>query len=411
MKVQDLRLFENRKFLDLLGRVCNVGEEEYGNILRVAYNGFLVHAEFIETDQNPTIDEFLQRAFVIKQREIERLQKEDKDGYYSGKYIDYETALKQVERKIIQEQRERATLIEDSKNNEDEARKEFLFLQSKKQPAIYDKKYYSGDELDKTTFYNGKTRKKFYEEKIEHNKHSNFIDKAEMDKFKHLKIADVTTTVYYNILAYRILNDIITNLLKRNNLKSDFTIDPFKIKTSIGDIEFGLEDEVSLVLSKLEELLKSQLKDKESMQNFKSIEDIIRELPQQYIQEAKENAEIDDFESSDSINKMIELFNINKSSRQNRCFRYKGEMFYICDTSSEEFEKRINELQQRPSSPPPPSNMPPPPLPSNLRIDSIEREIKKARLTTEDIKTGYDDIQVTMRGEELKNIESSQDKT
>ena len=399
MKVQDLKLFENRKLLDFLGRVCTVGE--LGSCLSLGENGFYVCDELIDIDKNTTIDEFLQKAFVIKQNEK---LKEEHPWDDTTKYVDYETALKEAEIEIMKEQRERAIRIDYDERyikSDEEKRKEFLFLQSKKQPAIYYEAYYSGDEMNGTTFYEGKTRKEFYDERIKNNKRSIYIDTKDIEEFRYIKIADVTTTCNSNISKYRILNDIITSFLKNNNFENNFVIDPFKIKTDFGDIEFGLDDETSVVLSRIEELFKSQLKDKESMEKFKSVNDVLGELPKQYIQEAKDNAEILDFEDSDPINRIIKVFERYKNTKANFCFKYRGEMIYICDTSIEEFVKKIKELQEKSLSRPSGSPLSPPPP---LKIETLKTAIESADLTFGEIQNGYGIIEKTTR--ENENIEN-----
>ena len=81
MKVQDLKLFENIKYLNYLARVCDAGERG-PNVLERGEDGFKIHSELIETNQDTTVEEFLQKAFSIKQRSIEEYKKNDSYGNY-----------------------------------------------------------------------------------------------------------------------------------------------------------------------------------------------------------------------------------------------------------------------------------------------------------------------------------------
>ena len=65
MKFQDLKLFENIKYLNYLGRVCEAGESGKHVLMRDE-DGFKIYSELIETDQDTTVEDFLQKAFSMK---------------------------------------------------------------------------------------------------------------------------------------------------------------------------------------------------------------------------------------------------------------------------------------------------------------------------------------------------------
>lgn len=439
MKFQDLKLFENIKYLNYLGRVCEAGESGKHVLMRDE-DGFKIYSELIETDQDTTVEDFLQKAFSIKQRSIEENKKNDSNGnHYEGEFVDYNTALKETEKEVYQEQRAKAVQIGED-IPEDEARKMFLFLQSKKQAVILKKKdgiYYSGD--DEKSFFNGNTRKESYDIQINTNRQIRFIDKSKIEAFKHLKIADVTTTLQLDVSNYRILNDTISSLLQMNGFETIFEINPFSIKTSFGEISFGLNDEAMNVLSKIETMLKAQLDDKASNNEFKSLEDVFDILPEKYVQEAKNNAEEIEIELDDAsgIEGLVEAYKNYNEAKTNYCFSYMGRRIFTCDTSVEEFESKIRELlnirtakppipQQGPpvGAPPPPSsiqpntppqffvggpsietpNVQPPSAPNSISQgitpNTILGNIKNAGITSKEIADGYETIEQSIRPEE-----------
>ena len=316
----------------------------------------------------------------------------------------------------------------------------FLFLQSKKQAVILKKKdgiYYSGD--DEKSFFNGNTRKESYDIQINTNRQIRFIDKSKIEAFKHLKIADVTTTLQLDVSNYRILNDTISSLLQMNGFETIFEINPFSIKTSFGEISFGLNDEAMNVLSKIETMLKAQLDDKASNNEFKSLEDVFDILPEKYVQEAKNNAEEIEIELDDAsgIEGLVEAYKNYNEAKTNYCFSYMGRRIFTCDTSVEEFESKIRELlnirtakppipQQGPpvGAPPPPSsiqpntppqffvggpsietpNVQPPSAPNSISQgitpNTILGNIKNAGITSKEIADGYETIEQSIRPEE-----------
>ncbi len=435
MKVQDLKLFENIKYLNYLARVCDAGERET-NVLERGEDGFKIHSELIETNQDTTVEEFLQKAFSIKQRSIEEYKKNDRYGnYYEGEFVDYNTALKETEKEVYQEQREKAVQIGED-IPADEAIKMFLFLQSKKQAVILKRENgidYSGD--DEKSFFNENTTKENYDIQINTNRRLRFIDKSKIEAFKHLKIADVTTTLQLDVSNYRILNDTISSLLQMNGFETIFEINPFSIKTSFGEISFGLNDGTMNVLSRIETMLKAQLDDKASNNEFKSLEDVFDILPEKYVQEAKNNAEEIEIELDDAsgIEGIVEAYKNCNEAKLNYCYSYMGRRIFTCDTSVEEFERKIRELlniktaeppipQQGPpvGAPPPPSSIPPPffvsgpsigtpnvPPPSapnsisqGITPNTILRNIKNAGITSKEIADGYEIIKESIQPKE-----------
>ena len=369
MKVQDLKLFENIKYLNYLARVCETGESGI-DVLNRDENGFSIHLEPIEINQDTTVEEFLQKAFSIKQREIEENKQKYTNGYYKGVFVDYNTALKETEREVYQEQRAKAVQIGDN-IPEDEARKIFFFLQSKKQAVILKNRngiYYSGD--DEKSFFDGYTREEYYDIQINRNRQLLFMDKNKIEAFKHLKIADITTTSQMEVSDYRILKDTISSLLQMNGFETTFEINPFSINTSFGEINFGLNDGVMDVLKKIETMLKAQSEDKSSNNEFKSLEDVFDILPEKYVQEAKNNAEEIEIELDDAsgIEGLVKSYKNNNEAKLNYCYSYMGRRLFTCDTSVEEFEMKIRELfDRRPTKPPilqpvPPVGALPPPL-------------------------------------------------
>ena len=254
-----------------------------------------------------------------------------------------------------------------------------------------------------------------------------FIDKTIIEAFKHLKIADVTTS-QMDISNYRILNDTILTLLQINGFETTFEIDSFSIKTSFGDIKFGLNDGVMDVLKKIETMLKAQSEDKSSNNEFKSLEDVFDILPEKYIQEAKSNAEEIEIELDNAagIERLVKSYKGFKESKLNYCYIYMGERIFNCDTSVEEFERKIIELQKtsimnrKPTKPPilpqvsvptppffmdessiPPPNVLPPsaanPISQGITPNTILGKIKNAGITSKEIAAGYGTIEQSIR--------------
>lgn len=438
MKVQDLKLFENIKYLNYLARVCETGESGI-YVLNRDENGFSIHLEPIEINQDTTVEEFLQKAFSIKQREIEeKKQNDSNENHYEGEFVDYNTALKETEKEVYQEQRAKAVQIGED-IPEDEARKMFLFLQSRKQAVILKDRtgiYYSGD--DEKSFFNGYTREESYNIAINTNRQLKFIDRSKIEAFKHLKIADITTTSQMEVSDYRILKDTISSLLQMNGFETIFEINPFSINTSFGEISFGLNDGVMDVLKKIETMLKAQSKDKSNNNEFKSLEDVFDILPEKYVQEAKNNAEEIEIELDDAsgIEGLVKLYKNNNEAKLNYCYSYMGRRIFTCDTSVEEFEMKIRELFDRmptkppipqqgqpvgappplssipPNTPPPflvdeasigTPNVPPPSAPNSISQgitpNTILTNIKKSRITFKEIADGYKTIGQSIRPE------------